>query len=89
MRTNTLGIALAVTLAAASGCASTQRPVLYPNATLTRVGEPQAERDIDDCMSRAESHGLTATGETKVVRRGRGRGGRCGGRGGRSRGLWW
>jgi len=70
MQINTLGIALAVTLATVTGCASTQRPVLYPNATLTRVGQPQAGRDIDDCMSRAESHGLTATGDTRVVRRG-------------------
>ena len=70
MRTNTLGIALAVTLAAATGCASTQRPVLYPNATLTRVGQERAGRDVEDCMSLAESHGLTSTGNTRVVLRG-------------------
>lgn len=43
MPSNTLGIALAVTLAAATGCASTQSPVLYPNATRTRVVRRGAE----------------------------------------------
>ena len=70
MRTSASGILVAVTLAAAAGCASTQRPVLYPNAALERAGRAQAERDIDDCMRRAESHGLSPTGSTRVVRRG-------------------
>ncbi len=69
MQTNSLRILIAVTLAAAAGCASTQRPVLYPNATFERVGPAQAERDIDDCTRRAESHGLTPTGNTRVARR--------------------
>ena len=43
MPSNTLGIALAVTLAAATGCASTQSPVRYPNATRTRVVRRGAE----------------------------------------------
>jgi len=70
MRTNSITILIALLLAAAAGCASTQRPVLYPNAALQRAGETQAGRDIDDCMRRAESHGLKPTGNTKVVRRG-------------------
>lgn len=69
MRTHSLRILIAVTIAAAAGCASTQRPVLYPNATFERVGRAQAERDIDDCTRRAESHGLTSTGNTRVARR--------------------
>ena len=70
MRTSTFRILVALTVAAAAGCASTQRPVLYPNAALERAGRAQAERDIDDCMHRAESHGLSPTGSTRVVRRG-------------------
>jgi len=35
-----------------AGC-STQRPVLYPNEQLKRVGSSVAERDIDECMSQA------------------------------------
>lgn len=38
-----------------AGCA-TQRPVLYPNEQLRRVGTAVADRDIDDCMRRAESY---------------------------------
>jgi len=67
MRTNSLRNLIAVTLAAVAGCASTQRPVLYPNAALERASQAQAERDIDDCMRRAESHGLTVTGNTRVA----------------------
>jgi len=37
------------------GCAS-QRPVLYPNQQLNRVGSSVADRDIDDCMYQAESY---------------------------------
>jgi outer membrane lipoprotein SlyB len=37
------------------GCAA-QRPVLYPNGELNRVGMNAADRDIDDCMRRAEAY---------------------------------
>jgi hypothetical protein len=37
------------------GCAS-QRPVLYPNERLQRVGQPAADRDINECMQRAEAY---------------------------------
>jgi hypothetical protein len=36
-------------------CAS-QRPVLYPNDQLKRVGNNMASRDIDDCMRQAEHY---------------------------------
>ena len=36
-----------------AGCAS-QRPVLYPNQQLNRVGSSVANRDIDECMHQAE-----------------------------------
>lgn len=35
------------------GCAP-QRPVVYPNDTVRRVGPGVVERDIDDCLRRAE-----------------------------------
>jgi hypothetical protein len=38
-----------------AGCAA-QRPVLYPNAQLKRVGASTAERDIDECMTQAEDY---------------------------------
>ena len=37
------------------GC-GTQRPVLYPNNQLNRVGNAQAQRDIDECMQTAEAY---------------------------------
>ncbi len=46
-------ILLALTLI---GCASSQRPVLYPNNHMRMVGNAQAERDIEDCMQMAEAH---------------------------------
>ncbi|OGC01479.1 MAG: cell envelope biogenesis protein OmpA [candidate division NC10 bacterium RIFCSPLOWO2_12_FULL_66_18] len=36
-----------------SGCAS-QKPVLYPNAHLARVGQAQAERDMAECKQLAD-----------------------------------
>jgi hypothetical protein len=36
-----------------AGC-SAARPVLYPNEHYTRVGDAAAQRDIDECMIRAQ-----------------------------------
>jgi hypothetical protein len=44
-----------IALVMLGGCAS-QRPVLYPNEQFRRVGTAVADRDIDDCMHRAESY---------------------------------
>jgi hypothetical protein len=44
---------------------ATPRPVLYPNATLERVGRERAQRDVDECLALAERD---------VGRRGRGAG---------------
>ena len=44
-----LGILIILMLA---GCAS--GPVLYPNAYLNKVGQEQAQRDIDDCRQKAD-----------------------------------
>lgn len=47
------------------GCAATganspsARPVLYPNATLNRVGDAAARAEVDACMARAQAAGLT------------------------------
>jgi hypothetical protein len=39
----------------AAGC-SARRPVLYPNEQVNKVGDAAAQRDIDDCMSRAQQY---------------------------------
>ena len=52
-----------------AGCATTQRPVLYPNPHLKRVGDANAQRDIDDCLRMAESSGV-AKSDNKVLKRG-------------------
>jgi predicted small lipoprotein YifL len=40
---------------ALAGC-SVKRPVLYPNAHLQKVGNAQAQLDIDDCCRRADAY---------------------------------
>lgn len=60
-----------------AGCA-TQRPVLYPNAKLKRVGNEVAQRDIDDCIRLAEDYGVS-TGRGDKVARGAGGGAAVGG----------
>lgn len=61
---------LALTLA---GCAATgsqspnARPVLYPNATLNRVGEEVARAAVDACMARAQSAGLSPVEQNNAV----------------------
>ena len=67
-------------LAVLAGCAATgpsspsAKPVLYPNATLTRVGETQARADTDGCMARAAQAGLTPDQKTNQVGRRAGEG---------------
>lgn len=53
------------------GCASSEkRPVLYPNNHLEKVGNAQAQQDIDMCMQRAEAAGISPTADNKVAERG-------------------
>lgn len=65
---------------ALAGCASTgpdsasARPVLYPNATLNRVGEGQGRAEAEACMSRARSAGLTPDVKNNEVARRAGEG---------------
>ena len=63
-----------------AGCASTgpnspsAKPVLYPNATFTRVGEAQARAEADGCMARATQAGLSPDQKTNEVGRRAGEG---------------
>ena len=63
-----------------AGCAATgpnspsAQPVLYPNATLNRVGEAQGRAEVDGCMSRALQAGLTPDQKTNEVGRRAGEG---------------
>jgi hypothetical protein len=64
-----------VLFAVLAGCAATgpyspsAKPVLYPNATLARVGEEQAKAEADGCMARAAQAGLTADQKNNDVGR--------------------
>jgi outer membrane lipoprotein SlyB len=57
-----------VFILAVPGCAS-QRPVLYPNEQLKRVGMEAANRDIDDCLGRAENYVPSSGRAGKAVAR--------------------
>lgn len=80
-----LPCALSLTLLAVAGCATTgpdsasARPVLYPNATLNRVGEAQGKVEVSACMSRAQAAGLTPDEKTNEVGRRAGEGAAVGG----------
>ena len=75
-------MALVVPVAALfmTGCASTgasspsAKPVLYPNATLERVGQAQGRIEADACMARALQAGLTADQKNNEVSRRAGEG---------------
>jgi hypothetical protein len=43
----------------AAGCATTQKPTLYPNAHLKNVGDAVAQRDIGECIQLAENSGVS------------------------------
>jgi hypothetical protein len=47
-------------VAAMAGCASESRPLLYPNAHLSAVGQAQADADLAECRRRAETAGASA-----------------------------
>jgi len=73
-------IFLGAVLAGVSGCAATgsaspsARPVLYPNATLNRVGDAGGRAEADACMARARSAGLTPQEQNNAVTRRAGEG---------------
>ena len=63
-----------------AGCATTgpnspsAKPVLYPNATLTRVGEAQGRLEADNCIAKAAQAGLRPDQKTNEVGRRAGEG---------------
>jgi outer membrane lipoprotein SlyB len=67
MRKTSRGIIGLFVLLTSAGCAS-RRPVLYPNEQLQRVGTAAAERDIDDCMRRAEAFTSTSTDKSQAAK---------------------
>ena len=72
--------AIAALVLGLAGCASTSadsasaRPVLYPNATLSRVGEAQGRMEVNACLSRAQASGLSPSQNTNAVGRRAGEG---------------
>jgi outer membrane lipoprotein SlyB len=76
---------LLMTVLALAGCAATgsqspyARPVLYPNATLNRVGDAAARAEIDACMARAQSAGLSPVEQNNAVGQRAGQGAAVGG----------
>ena len=73
-------LACAAAVLALAGCAATgpasptAKPVLYPNATLNRVGDAQGRIEADACMTRASQSGLTPSQNTNEVGRRAGEG---------------
>ena len=51
-----------------AGC-SAQRPVLYPNAQLNRVGKAAADREIAECMMAADTYVPSASDAAKTAER--------------------
>ncbi|MDQ3059241.1 MAG: glycine zipper family protein [Pseudomonadota bacterium] len=72
--------AAASALLVLSACASSgaggasARPVLYPNATLSRIGTAQGQAQVNACMARAQASGLAPTLATNEVGRRAGEG---------------
>lgn len=56
----TLGILALFATLAITGCASTKKPILYPNNHLNTVGQQQANADINACMRAAEASGANS-----------------------------
>jgi hypothetical protein len=59
MSDSTRKVMILVGILAVVGCASAARPVLYPNAHLSAVGQAQADADIAECRRMAEAAGAS------------------------------
>ena len=59
----------ALALLFVAGCATNQKPVLYPNAHLKNVGDATAQRDIHVCIESAENSGVSKS-NNQVVKSG-------------------
>jgi len=62
------GITIVVLVMALASCSSARRPVLYPNDHLNRVGQQQADADINACMRAAEASGANANRSEDVAK---------------------
>ena len=60
MRCSFYNILMLIALLTFTGCASSKKPVLYPNQHLNAVGQNQADADIRACMQLAEASGANA-----------------------------
>jgi outer membrane lipoprotein SlyB len=83
-----IGVALVAVMAAAvalGGCASTQKPVLYPNAKAREVGKEQADRDVEECRKLASEYVNSTAG--KDIGKGAAGGGAIGGTAGAAGGA--
>ncbi len=84
-RSSRLSIVFGLAIGILAGCAATgpgspsARPVLYPNAALNRVGESVARTEVDACMARAQSAGLTPDEKNNETARRAGQGAATGG----------
>jgi hypothetical protein len=74
-----LGAVLLSACAATGPSSTSARPVFYPNATLNRGGDAQAQRESDQCMGSARSAGLTPDEKNNAVGQGASRGAAVGG----------
>lgn len=74
-----LGSALLAACATTGPSSPSARPVFYPNATLTRVGDAQAQSDSDQCMGSAKGAGLTPEEKDNAVAHGAAKGAAVGG----------
>ena len=59
----------ALALLFVAGCATNQKPVLYPNAHLKNVGDATAQRDIHECIESAENSSVSKS-NNQVVKSG-------------------
>jgi hypothetical protein len=73
-------IVLIASGAVVAGCASQPRPILYPNAHLSSVGQAQADADLTECRRMAETAGASGgTGRGEQATRDTAVGGAIGG----------
>lgn len=70
MKKHRFGLTIIVgAIVVVAGCATSQRPVLYPNSHLKNVGDATAQRDIGECIQLAENSGVSKS-NNQVVRGG-------------------
>jgi outer membrane lipoprotein SlyB len=49
-----------------AGCATTEKPVLYPNSHYRAVGKTASERDIQECIQLSRDHEVNEKRDGKV-----------------------